>query len=148
MKEDNEVLKIVDPFFSPLTNGFCTFHEKESGSRTVFIEFLNAKNLDLKKLNTISILFLPGNHISDITVLSLVKNVQYLNLKENQIADLTPLQGLKNLNHLELQNNQINDITPLKNLPGLKYLDLSCNPATDSKTIEKLRKKLGEQLKI
>lgn len=148
MKENKKLLQYVAPFFSPLTNGFCTFYEKESGSRTVFIEFLNVKNLDLKKLKTISILFLPGNQISDITVLSLVENIEYLNLKNNQVIDITPLQGLKNLNHLELQNNQIADITPLKDLPALKYLDLSYNPVTGSHTIEELKRKLGENFVI
>ena len=148
MQENKNLLNYVAPFFSPLTNGFCTFYEKESGSRTVFIEFLNIKNLDLKKLKTISILFLPGNQISDITVLSLVENIQHLNLKENQIIDVSPLQELKNLNHLELQNNQITDITPLKDLPALKYLDLSYNPVTGSNTIEELKRKLGENFII
>lgn len=55
MQENKKLLKYVDSFFSPLVNGFCTFYEKESGSRTVFIKFLNVKNLDLKKLKTISI---------------------------------------------------------------------------------------------
>jgi Leucine-rich repeat (LRR) protein len=138
----------IADFFSRLSRGFCTFYEKESGSRTVFIEYLNIKNLDLKKLKTISILFLPGNQISDIAVLSLLTNIQYLNLAGNQITDLTPLQELKNLDHLELQDNQISDITPLRDLPGLKYLDLSYNPINDSRTLEELKRKLGGNLII
>ena len=138
----------IPAFFSGLSNGFCTFYEKESGSRTVFIEYLNVKNLDLKKLKTISILFLPGNQISDITVLGLLENIEYLNLKNNRIVDLTPLQGLKSLNHLELQNNQITDITPLKDLSELNYLDLSYNPIDDLKPLEELKKRLGENLVI
>ena len=148
MQENKKLLKYIAPFFSRLSNGFCTFYEKESGSRTVFIEFLNIKNLDLKKLKTISILFLPGNQIPDITVLSLLENIEYLNLKDNQITDLAPLQGLKNLNHLELQNNQITDVTPLKDLPELKYLDLSNNPIDDFNTIAELKKKLGDNFII
>jgi internalin A len=138
----------IAAFFSRLSNGFCTFYLEESGSRTVFIEYLNIKNLDLEKLRTISILFLPGNQISDITVLSLLTNIRYLNLADNQITDITPLQGLKNLNHLELQYNQIIDITPLQDLPGLEYLDLSQNPIDDFKTIEELKKKLAGNLII
>jgi Leucine-rich repeat (LRR) protein len=133
-------------FFSPLTRGFCTFYEEESGSRTVFIEYLNIKNLDLKKLKTISILFLPGNHISDISVLGLLTNIRYLNLSGNRIIDLRPLRELKNLEHLELQDNQITDIVPLKDLPGLKYLDLSGNPIDDFQPLEKLKRKLGKNL--
>ena len=148
MKENKNLFKFVAPFFSPLKNGFCTFYEKESGSRTVFIEFLNVKNLDLEKLKTISILFLPGNQISDITVLSLLENIEHLNLKDNQIIDVSPLQGLKNLNHLELQNNQITDTTPLKDLLALKYLDLSYNPVTGFPAIEELKRKLGENFII
>ena len=148
MQENKELLKYVAPFFSPLGNGFCTFYEKDSGSRTVFIEFLNVKNLDLNKLKTISILFLPGNQISDIEVLSLVENIEYLNLKDNQITNVLPLQGLKNLRHLELQNNQITDITPLTDLPGLNYLNLFHNPVIGSNTIDQLKRKLGENFII
>jgi Leucine-rich repeat (LRR) protein len=138
----------IAAFFSPLSRGFCTFYEKESGSRTVFIEYLNIKNLDLKKLKTISILFLPGNQISDISVLSLLENIRYLNLKNNQITGITPLRGLKNLGHLELQDNQIIDISPLLDLPALKYLDLSFNPVNDFNTLEELKRKLGENLRF
>lgn len=148
MNDNTKLLENVAYFFSPLKNGFCTFYEKESGARTVFIEYLNIKNLDLKKLKTISILFLPDNHISDITVLNLLENIEYINLKNNQISDITPLRELKHLDHLELQNNQITDIIPLKDLPELKYLNLSYNPITDFDTVEELRSKLGENLRI
>jgi Leucine-rich repeat (LRR) protein len=133
-------------FFSPLTRGFCTFYEKDSGSRIVFIEYLNVDNLDLKKLKTISTLVLPGNQISDITALSLVTNIQHLNLSGNYISDLAPLKDLKYLTHLELRDNQITDVTPLKDLTGLEFLDVSDNPVIDFKPIEELKQKLGGKL--
>lgn len=146
--QKKKVHKYVAPFFSRLSRGFCTFYEKESGERTVFMPYLNIKNLDLKKLETISRLFLPGNQISDITVFSLITNIQYLNLEGNEIFDITPLKELKNLNHLELQFNQITDITPLKDLHSLKYLNLSYNPINDFSTIEEFKRKLGENFII
>jgi Leucine-rich repeat (LRR) protein len=120
------IKKAVAAFFSPLTNGFCTFYEKDSGERTVFIEYLNLENLDLKKLRIISRLHLPGNHITDISLLSLVKNIEYLNLAGNQITDITPLKELKNLNYLDIRNN----------------------PVHDPDTIEELKRRLGEYLLV
>jgi len=143
---NKRVYKYVAPFFSQLSRGYCTFYEEDSGARTVFMPYLNIKNLDLKKLQTISCLYLPGNQISDITVLSLLENIQYLNLDGNDITDLTPLKELKNLIHLELQYNQITDISPLKNLQNLEYLNISYNPINDFITIEELQRKLGENL--
>ncbi len=116
----------VVSFFAPLTNGFCTFYEKESGERTVFIEYLNLETLDLKKLQFISKLHLPGNQITDITLLSLLTNIRYLNLA----------------------NNQITDITPLKELKHLDYLDLRHNPVHSPGTTETLKRKLGESFII
>ena len=116
----------ADVFFAPLKNGFCTFYEEDSGERTVFIEFLNTANLDVKKLETIIRLHLPGNQISDITILSLLKNLEYLGMKDNQITDITPLKELKKLTYLDLRNNPVND----------------------AETINELKKRLGENLII
>lgn len=116
----------ADAFFAPLKNGFCTFYEEDSGERTVFIEFLNTANLDLKKLETIIRLHLPGNQISDITIVSLLKNLEYLGLKDNRVTDIAPLKELKKLFYLDLRNNPVND----------------------PDTLDELKKRLGENLII
>ncbi len=121
-----DVLWYADAFFSPLTNGFCTFYEEDSGERTVFIEYLNTANLDLKKLETIIRLHLPHNQITDITILSLLKSLEYLGLKDNKITDITPLKELKKLTYLDLRNNPLND----------------------RETIDELKKRLGENFII
>lgn len=121
-----DVTWYADAFFSPLTNGFCTFYEEDSGERTVFIEFLNTANLDLKKLETIIRLHLPRNQITDITIMSLLKNLEYLGLKDNEITDISPLKELKKLTYLDLRNNPVND----------------------PETLDELKRQLGENLII
>lgn len=119
---EHRIKEQVKSFFVPLKNGFCTFYETDSGERTVFIQYLNLETLDWKKLLTISRLHLPGNGITDISLLSLVKNIRYLNLADNQITDIRPLNELKQLS----------------------YLDLRKNPVQDPVTIEALKRRLGE----
>ncbi len=72
-----------------------------------------------------------GNQISDISPLSNLTNLQWLNLESNQITDIGPLSGLTNLRDLYLRHNQISDISPLVNNPGIgegDEVDLRGNP--------------------
>ena len=57
---NKRIHKYVAPFFSPLSRGYCTFYEEASGAGTVFMPYLNIKNLDLQKLKTISCPCSPG----------------------------------------------------------------------------------------
>jgi internalin A len=92
--------------------------------------------IDLKYMTNLSHLNLFGNQISDITPLSELVNLTYLNLSmdfslahemyNNKIVDLTPLSNLINLTELDLGGNfDINDITPLSNLTNLTVLNLN-----------------------
>lgn len=65
--------------------------------------------------------------ISDISVLSNLKNLTRLDLSWNEISDLTPLKKLTKLTYLNLSNNQIKDIAPLKELNNLNELNLNYN---------------------
>jgi hypothetical protein len=72
----------------------------------------------------------PG--ISDLTGLSHLVNLKFLELDLNQISDITELTPLTNLEMLFLAYNyQIQDITPLSGLVNLHMLDLSYNDITD-----------------
>ncbi len=83
---------------------------------------------------------LEGNQITDLTPLTGLKSMFYLDLGENQIADLTPLAGLPILGVLRLDGNQITDLKPLASLLSLSYLDLSDNPNLTKAEINKLQK--------
>ena len=76
--------------------------------------------LPLEKLN------LGYNNISDISGLSGLTQLTYLNLEKNKIGDISPLAGLKALEYLDLWSNPITDISILtkENFPNLLYLNL------------------------
>ena len=60
---------------------------------------------------------LEGNrHISNISPLVSLKNLEYLHLHTNKISDVSPLAGLSNLKHLRLERNNILNISALDGL--------------------------------
>jgi len=90
----------------------------------------------LSELLTIDTLYADGVSgvpgISDLTGLSHLVNLKFLELDLNQISDITELTPLANLEMLFLAYNyQIQDITPLSGLVNLHMLDLSYNDITD-----------------
>ncbi len=90
----------------------------------------------LSEVLTIDTLYADGVsdvlRISDLTGLSHLVNLKFLELDLNQINDITELVSLTNLEMLFLSYNpQIQDITPLSGLVNLHMLDLSYNHITD-----------------
>ncbi|MDR2167707.1 MAG: S-layer homology domain-containing protein [Clostridiales bacterium] len=78
-------------------------------------------------VNLWSLSIAVGNHISDISPLAGLTNLQSLEIGGSQISDISPLDGLTNLNRLRLGGNQITDITPLAGLTNLTELSLQGN---------------------
>lgn len=100
------------------------------------IDELSAIGLSLKDIsflqNTdIRGLDLTNNKITDIEVLSTVKNLHYLTLDNNKISDLSPLDNNNELYSLSLVDNNITDLTPLSNKTSLERLQLDYNNLSD-----------------
>ncbi|OJJ23309.1 hypothetical protein BKI52_02825 [marine bacterium AO1-C] len=66
-------------------------------------------------------------HITDLTPLKNLTELEILDIGHNQIVDLTPLEHLKKLRVLNLPSNQITDISPLSQLKNLNKLNLFKN---------------------
>jgi len=92
--------------------------------------------------DTVTKLDLSNNEITDLSSLSELKNLEWLNLADNKITDLTPLSGLKFLGFLDLRNNNISDLTPLFGLKNLWGVELDGNNLT-RKQIDELYNTLG-----
>ena len=108
----------------------------------IYLEHLDLESceiLDLKpfeklaSLEHLRVLKLDGNdpELTDITHLSSLTQLTYLDLGKNEISDITFLANLIQLQHLDLRNNYISDITSLANLTQLTYLDLGRNEISD-----------------
>ena len=76
-------------------------------------------------------LYLLGNAISDISVLSGLIQLSRLDLARNAISDVSALSGLTRLDRLYLSNNTISDISALSGLTQLTYLVLTRNAISD-----------------
>ena len=63
-----------------------------------------------------------GNHVSDLSPIAGLINLQELFLNSNQVSDLSPLAGLTNLQELLIISNPVSDISTLRGLKNLKRL--------------------------
>lgn len=82
---------------------------------------------------------LIGCGLTDISALSKLTKLQYLNLQDNSISDLTPLSGLTSLTKLILWDNDITNIYPLAGLTNLTYLDIDSNNVQDLTPLASLK---------
>ena len=85
----------------------------------------------LSALTALTYLDLGGNQISDISPLSELTNLRKLDLPDNQISDLSPLTDLISLRDINLINNPLSDLRPLSNLTNLEVLDISYGKVSD-----------------
>ena len=92
----------------------------------------------LSNLTSLTYLELTGTQISDITTLSDLTSLIYLGLVGNQISDISALSNLTSLTSLWLGGNQISDISALSNLTSLTSLGLECNQISDISAISNL----------
>ena len=83
---------------------------------------------------------LSSNHITDITLLWELTNLQEVYLSNNHIGYIDALSNLLDLRIVDLSGNEINDITPLLHLEHLEYVNLIGN-RIPSEQIDQLRKK-------
>ncbi len=83
-------------------------------------------------------LILEENEISDISPLSGLTTLAFLDLSHNRISDVRPLAGLTGLGGLKLANNQIVDISPLAGLVNLNLLNIANNRITDFSPLARL----------
>jgi len=74
---------------------------------------------------------LGHNKVRDLSILSGMKNLQYLILVGCDASDITSLAELNELRYVELFANDIVDLTPLANKPHLLDLNISNNEITD-----------------
>lgn len=81
----------------------------------------------LSGISEVTELYLSGNQIDDLSVLSELEGLEILYLYDNSVSDLSPLSGLTSLRELELGGNQISDLSSLSELNQLEVLYLYDN---------------------
>ena len=70
---------------------------------------------------------LSGKNLTDadLTNLSQMSNLRFLDLRDNPITDLSPIAGLTGLEDFSVSSDQISDLTPLSGLVNLVSLRLA-----------------------
>jgi len=81
--------------------------------------------------NRVLSVFKPIAETHDITALSRLSNLQYLELTDTQVSDITPLASVHGLEYLRLDSLPLSDLTPLAKLTDLKDLSLSDTQVSD-----------------
>lgn len=92
---------------------------------------------DLRYFVNLSKLDMINNDVSDISVLSSLQGLKYLDLGGNALADLTPLSTMA-LEELNIWGNGLTDITPLAAITTLKRLSVNDNQISDFSPLGKL----------
>ena len=90
----------------------------------------------LSGLTNLTFLNFEQNQIEDISALSDLTNLTYLSLSDTNIPDLSVLYNLSNLTYLRLIATNTTDISPLSGLTNLRNLDLRGNVLSDSSVME------------
>ena len=89
--------------------------------------------------DSIKILTLNSNELTDISGIKLFKNLESLDIGYNKITDISILKYLPELKKLYLRNNPIKDISVIHDLNKLEYLDIT-NLKLESDQIQYLNK--------
>ena len=115
----------------------------ELGSVRVNNEWVNSNDISnlspLSNLTNLTWLDLTSNSISSISALSRLNNLKTLRLSGNNISDISILAGLTELTgQLGLGNNNISDISALANLTNLTSLWISGNNISDISALANL----------
>ncbi|MBL4635957.1 MAG: WGR domain-containing protein [Kofleriaceae bacterium] len=75
--------------------------------------------LDTKKVIAFS------SNVVDLSLLSKLTELEYLDLRDTKVSDLTPIRGLVNLTFINIGDTEVSDLRPLENLVNLETLYVS-----------------------
>ena len=78
-------------------------------------------------------------HVTDISVLAQLPDLEYVELFMQDITDISALANHEHLLDLNLCHNNITDLTPLYSCPNLERLWISCNPNLTQEEIDALQ---------
>lgn len=81
-------------------------------------------------------------HVTDLTPLKDLKELEYIELFMQDITDLSPLADHTKLLDLNLCHNNITDLSPLYSCTALERLHISYNPNLTDEEVAKLQEKL------
>ncbi|MGS2746723.1 leucine-rich repeat domain-containing protein [Bacillus zanthoxyli] len=85
----------------------------------------------LEHMTNLEKLTLRESNVTDISAISKLRDLKYVDLTSNPIKNIHPIEQLENINMLFLRDNKISDLTPLSKMKKIKTLDLVGNNIED-----------------
>ncbi|PFR33586.1 leucine-rich repeat domain-containing protein [Bacillus cereus] len=85
----------------------------------------------LEYMTNLEKLTLRESNVKDISAISKLRGLKYVDLTSNSIESIHPIEQLENINMLFLRDNKISDLTPLSKMKKIKTLDLIGNNIKD-----------------
>ena len=107
-------------------------------------EELNLSNMGISDLSALSVcrelksLDLTGNKVSDLSPLMDLPKLEWLCIKDNLVTDLRPLMAMSSLRTINAEGNGITGTAALGSLSQLTELYLAFNPISDLSGVGKL----------
>jgi internalin A len=92
----------------------------------------------LTNLTALQYLDVSDTQVSNLTPLTNLTALQYLYVSGKQVSDLTPLTNLTALQILSVPSTQVSDLTPLTNLTALQQLNVSYTLVSDLSPLKNL----------
>lgn len=86
-----------------------------------------------------TVLYLISAQIHDLSPVSILHSLQWLNCSNTKVADLTPLTSLHKLQWLNCSNTNVTDITPLTSLSNLRWLDCAITDVDNLSVLSNLQ---------
>jgi len=115
-------------------------HSENGGAKNI-IKSIPKSICNLKKLHKLVI----AKHYTDsewppldLSPVSELTTLQYLDCSNSDVYDITPFSKLAELYYLDCSNTAINDLSPLSNLSKLQYLEFSHTNVHSLSPIQKL----------
>ena len=103
-----------------------------TGNKTISVLCLSKNmiwDLTPQKWSNITKILVADNRIDDVTPLSFIQTLKFIDVSFNRIQDISPLRQLQNLKHLDVSNNLIEDISSIS--PSISTLFIPRNYITD-----------------
>ena len=82
--------------------------------------------------------WLEQSQFDDLSPISNLSKLEYLDFSQTQVKDISPLIGLSNLKTIVCCNSGITDLSPLSNLKIIKELNFAFTPIDDLKPLSLL----------
>ncbi len=115
-------------YFSSNTGELNTIHSLEAIQSLTNLKSLSLRTALRPMLHT----------ISDISPLSKLVNLEYLDISDTRVSDLSPIKFASKIKHLYLANSQVEDLSVISSCQSLEAIEISGTLVNDLRPLKQL----------